>query len=120
VVDYLDPKRELIAHRLFRDHCVQTEEGMFIKDLRVLGERKLSQTLIIDNAAYSFGFQIDNGVPCLPFYNNKKDQELRSFTEYAKHLAGLEDMVGFNRNYFKLFMYKQAANLDILKEKIGL
>jgi CTD small phosphatase-like protein 2 len=41
VLDYLDPTHELIAHRLFREHCVQTEEGMYIKDLRVIDGLKL-------------------------------------------------------------------------------
>lgn len=36
VLDYLDPNGEYISHRLFRENCVQTEEGVFIKDLRVL------------------------------------------------------------------------------------
>lgn len=36
VLDLLDPKRELIAMRLYRDHCIRTEEGIYIKDLRII------------------------------------------------------------------------------------
>ena len=32
---------------------------------------------MIDNAAHSFGFQIDNGVPMLPFYDDKEDRYLK-------------------------------------------
>lgn len=32
--------------------------------------------LLVDNAAYSFCHQLDNGVPIIPFYDNKADQEL--------------------------------------------
>lgn len=36
VLDYLDPKKELISCRLYREHCVHTEEGVYVKDLRVI------------------------------------------------------------------------------------
>ena len=31
----------------------------------------MSDMLIVDNAAYSFGFQIENGIPIIPYYDNK-------------------------------------------------
>ena len=39
VLDHLDPHHELISHRLFRSHCWQTGEGVYIKDLRVIRDR---------------------------------------------------------------------------------
>lgn len=33
---------------------MQTEEGAYIKDLRVIGNRSLTDMVLIDNAAYSF------------------------------------------------------------------
>lgn len=51
IVDYLDPKRELIAHRYFRDSCFKTEEGFYVKDLRVV-DRDLSKVLLIDNVKF--------------------------------------------------------------------
>lgn len=56
VLDYLDPKKEYIEYRLYRDSCVQTEEGVYIKDLRIIKNRSLKDMVIIDNAVYSFGF----------------------------------------------------------------
>lgn len=41
VLDHLDPKNEYISHRMFRSQCWQTEEGVYIKDLRVLKNRNL-------------------------------------------------------------------------------
>ena len=35
VLDFLDPDRELIDARLYRDSCYQTEQGVYIKDLRI-------------------------------------------------------------------------------------
>lgn len=36
VLDYLDPNHKYIQYRLFRENCIQTEEGVYIKDLRVI------------------------------------------------------------------------------------
>jgi CTD small phosphatase-like protein 2 len=78
VLNILDPENEFITFRLFRDHCLQTKEGIFIKDLRIIANRKLENIAIVDNATYSFGFQLDNGIPIVPFYDNNEDKELLS------------------------------------------
>jgi CTD small phosphatase-like protein 2 len=36
VLDHLDPNKEFISHRLYRESCVQTEQGIYVKDLRVV------------------------------------------------------------------------------------
>jgi CTD small phosphatase-like protein 2 len=56
VLDFLDPAHELIHHRLYRDSCFQTEDGVYIKDLRIIRNRTLKDMVIVDNAVYSFGF----------------------------------------------------------------
>lgn len=68
---------------LFRDSCVITEEGVHIKDLRVIN-RDLKDMILVDNAAYSFGYQIENGVPIIPYYDNKTDEELKDLLEFIK------------------------------------
>ena len=73
VLDYLDPQKQWVSYRLFRESCVQTEEGAYIKDLRVIANRNLSELLLVDNAVYSFGMQLANGVPILNYYDNKQD-----------------------------------------------
>jgi CTD small phosphatase-like protein 2 len=55
VLDYLDPTHELIEHRLYRESCIDTEEGVYIKDLRIIKNRRLEDIVIVDNAVYSFG-----------------------------------------------------------------
>lgn len=84
VLDYLDPHKQYIHHRLFRDNCIQTQEGVFIKDLRIFNNRNLEDLVLVDNAAYSFGYQLENGVPIIPFYSNKNDQELKHLIGYLK------------------------------------
>eukprot|EP00353_Schmidingerella_taraikaensis_P008644 CAMPEP_0185577010 /NCGR_PEP_ID=MMETSP0434-20130131/7809_1 /TAXON_ID=626734 ORGANISM="Favella taraikaensis, Strain Fe Narragansett Bay" /NCGR_SAMPLE_ID=MMETSP0434 /ASSEMBLY_ACC=CAM_ASM_000379 /LENGTH=65 /DNA_ID=CAMNT_0028194447 /DNA_START=356 /DNA_END=553 /DNA_ORIENTATION=- len=61
---------------MYREHCFQTEEGIFIKDLRVIKNRDLKDVILVDNSVYSFGFQLDNGVPIIPYFNDPTDQEL--------------------------------------------
>lgn len=76
VLDLLDPDHQLIHYRLYRDHCIRTEEGIYIKDLRIITNRDLRDLIIVDNAVYSFGYQLDNGIPIIPFYDDKRDEEL--------------------------------------------
>jgi CTD small phosphatase-like protein 2 len=102
VLDHLDPRHEYIQHRLFRESCVQTEEGVYVKDLRVLANRDLNNVILVDNAAYSFGFQIENGIPILPFYDNYNDKELKILTEYLKSLADSKNIREHNAKTFKL------------------
>lgn len=54
MIQYLDPERKIFRARLFRECCVVTKEGIYIKDLRVLG-RDLKDVVLVDNATYSFG-----------------------------------------------------------------
>ena len=58
VLNFLDPEGDLIQKRLYRDSWYETEEGVYIKDLRIFANRKLSDIIIVDNAVYSFGFII--------------------------------------------------------------
>lgn len=51
IVDYLDPNNDLIAHRYFRDSCFKTEEGFYVKDLRVI-DRDLRKVLLVDNVKF--------------------------------------------------------------------
>ena len=67
VLDFLDPDQELIDARFYRDSCYQTEQGVYIKDLRIF-DRPIEDIVIVDNAVYSFGFQLDNGIPIIPYY----------------------------------------------------
>jgi CTD small phosphatase-like protein 2 len=66
---------------------MQTPEGVYVKDLRILKNRSLKDVVIIDNAVYSFGFQLDNGIPILPFYDDKNDSELEHLVYYLQCLS---------------------------------
>jgi len=118
VLDYLDPHEQYIHHRLFRESCVVTDEGVHIKDLRVIGNRNLQDMVLIDNAAYSFGFQIENGIPIIPFYDNKNDQELRHLTPYLKFLNSVKDVRDIVRQTFKMHEYGAHDSPDAVLERV--
>ena len=67
---YLDPENNLISGVLSRQNCMETKNGFFIKDLRIIKNRDLKNMLIIDNLAHSFGLQIDNGIPICEWYED--------------------------------------------------
>lgn len=117
VINYLDPNKEFIQHRLSRENCILSKEGLFIKDLRVLKNRDLKDVLIVDNAAYSFGFQLENGIPILPFYKDKNDVELKNLTSY---LVGLKDkdLKGSNGEFFKLNRYEEFTEPGTLVKEL--
>lgn len=102
VLDYLDPDNRFIHHRFYRDSCIQTFQGVYVKDLRVFEGRSLADMVLVDNAAYSFSFQIDNGIPIVPFYHHKEDVELKKLLIYLQNLKDCKDVRDVNRSLLKL------------------
>jgi len=68
----MDPQGEYVHHRLYREHCYVTPESVYVKDLRIIN-RDPSQLILVDNAAYSYAFQLDNAIPILPYYKGRND-----------------------------------------------
>ena len=89
---------------------------MYIKDLRIITNRAIENICIVDNAVYSFGFQLDNGIPIIPFYDDPNDEELHHLVFYMKWLAQLEDMRIQNRNAFQLSALDSAFIEKYLEE----
>ena len=58
--------------------------------------------VLIDNSAFSFGAQVENGIPCIPFFYNKEDTELKSLLKYLKLIIESYDVRTFNKEAFKL------------------
>jgi CTD small phosphatase-like protein 2 len=62
----------------------------------------LKDVVIVDNAVYSFGFQLDNGIPIIPFYDDKSDEELLHLIYYFNCLVRFDDIREQNRKAFQL------------------
>jgi len=114
VIDRLDPKGELVHHRLYREHCL-VKGGVFIKDLRVFGNRKVEDMIIVDNSAYCFAYQIENGIPIISWFDDPNDRELYKLIEYIKILAVVPDICSVNRQTFRLSTFYNDYLRDFLK-----
>jgi CTD small phosphatase-like protein 2 len=75
---------------------------VYIKDLRVFKNRDLKDMIIVDNAVFSFGAQLANGVPITPFKDDREDKEFIYLMNYLDKLKEYEDMREFNREAFKM------------------
>ena len=116
VIDYLDPTGEYIHHRLFRQHChFIPPYGPYVKDLRII-DRDPSQMVLVDNAAYSYVFQKDNGIPILPYYSGSDDFELMALLKFLKGTNDIEDVRDRNRQIFKLEKYNPYSSCIELVE----
>lgn len=113
VIDLLDPEGTLVSHRLFREHCFKSKQGVYVKDLRILG-RPLDQVLIVDNAMYSFALQLTNGVPIIPYSDSPEDEELFSLSEFLKKLIATRatDIRVILNEYFQYEALARAKDLD--------
>lgn len=62
--------------------------------------------IIVDNAVYSFGYQLNNGIPIIPFYDchttNLQDEELVHLTYYINCIVESEDVRVQNKQAFQL------------------
>ena len=87
---------------MYRQHCIETEEGFYVKDLRVISNRSLSDIVLVDNSVYSFGYQVDNGIPILSYYNDPRDEELLHLSFYIQSLLECSDVREQNREAFNL------------------
>lgn len=100
LLDIVDKDRKLIKHRLFRNSCVCID-GNYIKDLRVLG-RDLSKTVLVDNSPQAFGYQIDNGIPILSWFDDDNDRELMKLAPILMEMRKHKDVRSYLQRSFGL------------------
>lgn len=117
ILNLLDPKNQYITYRMFRDSCIETEEGIFIKDLRVFANRSLDELVLVDNAFYSFGFQLDNGVPIVPFFRDKEDVELQELHDFLVTVKNEKSIKNSIRTYFRNDLYTRFMDNPGILEK---
>lgn len=85
VINFLDPEKKIIKHRLYRDSCIPINNQTYIKDLRIFVNRKQENLVLVDNSFYSFCSQPKNGVLINSFYDDDKDQELFNLLNYLEN-----------------------------------
>ena len=74
--------------------------------------------VIVDDSTLSFGFQLDNGIPIVPYKGEKDDAELLFLYEYLEYLKDQPDMAKANRNFFRMHYYRDTRNVKDLMKKL--
>ena len=115
VLQLIDPENEFFVKRLYRDSCKIgniDKEVIYIKDLDIFSEVPLEKIVIIDNSVLSFCRQLYNGIPILPYYDNKDDTELKDLVGYLDYLKNCEDVRVENKNIIGLQCYHDPSEFD--------
>ena len=101
VLDYLDPNKNLIQFRLYRNNCINVNDKIFVKDLRIIKGIDIKDIILLDNSIYSFSAQINNGILVNSFFNDKNDIELYNVLEYLLNfLVKADDVRVINEQFF--------------------
>ena len=114
VCRHLDPDGSLIKKIFSRAHCAKTEKGYLVKDLRMLTGDDTSRAVLVDNSPHCFAPQIHNGIPILPFYNDKEDQELTKLYNFLIELSLQPSMPAYLKKYFQLSKLVKCGTDDDL------
>jgi len=87
VLNKFDKNSQLIQNILTRENCTRHKE-LFIKDYRIIANKVSKDDIImIDNKVISFGYNMHQGIPILPFYDDMGDTELRDILPFLLKLA---------------------------------
>lgn len=104
VIQKLDPEGKYISKCLFRESCIYKNK-IFVKDLRIFRNRDPKDIVVVDNSSYSFLHNATNGVPIIPFYDDKSDSELNSLCTFLTSLVDLDDVRPTLSKLFKFSNY---------------
>ena len=98
----------MIKLRLYRNNCININDKIFVKDLRIIKGIDLKDILLIDNSMYSFAAQITNGILINSFYNDKNDIELFNVLGYLlTFILKANDVRIINEQFFN---FQQILN----------
>lgn len=75
---------------------------MYVKDLRIIKDRNLSDVILVDNSIISFAFNMDNGVPISAFVRQPNDEEFLYLVSYLEEVYSYTDVREHIAKTFKL------------------
>ena len=113
ILDILDPDKNLIKYRLYRQHTsiYTTINGLtFSKDLSKLG-RDLNKVIIIDNLSDNFKLQPNNGIAIGTWTENMKDTELMDIGNF------LNNLIMKNPEDIRIIIERINQDLDKINKK---
>ena len=119
VLDYLDKENKYFQYRLYRNHCVQCDvDGIkfYVKDLDTLNEKyNLKDVVLIDNSVLSFAYHLNNGIPIVPFIEQKDDTQLIMLAYYLVSIANFDDLTKENKKHINIEHYLSQYK-DLIEE----
>lgn len=101
---------------LGRKHCVSINKKIFIKNLDMISNRKLSDMIIVDLTPVSFSLNIDNGIPLLPWFGDPLDEELIGLKDYLLKIHETDDFMDANRKWFKLDELSNKTLFEVIED----
>ena len=112
VLNFLDPENKYFYNRLYRSNCIDVKlngKDFYIKDMNIFEDFDPKNILIVDNSVMAFAYDLDNGIPILPYYDAEKDLELLFVAYYFESLYHYDDLRIINKEYMKLDYYLNQA-----------
>ena len=107
IIQHLDPNNDMIQFCLYRENCINMNDVINIKDLRIIKGIDLKKTVLIDNNMYSFAVQLSNGILINSFYGDKNDVELFDVLNYLmEYILPADDIREVNE---KIFGFKRIS-----------
>ncbi len=119
VLDFLDPENKYFYNRLYRSNCIDCKidgKDLYVKDMNIFEGFDPKNILIVDNSVMAFAYDLDNGIPILPYYDAEKDFELLFVAYYFESLYQCDDLRLINKQYMKLDYYLKQAIEEIKRE----
>lgn len=79
------------------------KSGFYVKDLRIIKDRNITDIVLVDNSIISFAFNMDNGVPISAFFTGmEKDEELLYMVGFLEQIYQKADIREAIQKTFKL------------------
>ena len=122
ILKEIDPENKYFKNRLYRNNCIPIkidEKTFYMKDLDILKKYyKLKNCVIIDNSVLSFAYHLSNGIPIIPYYSTKDDNELIILAYYLSFISNENDLRKSNNKHLKLKSFLENAQKIINGEII--
>lgn len=120
ILDHLDPENKYFNHRFYRPTCWRTPEGVYVKDLRVFHQWALEDIVLVDNAVYSFGHQLDNGIPIFNYIQGEEDKQLLYLKEFLLSIKNKDVIKELKRAFKMTELYEADVDsfLDIYDKDV--
>ena len=108
IIDFIEKDKKYFKMRLYRNHCLFIEPGLYIKDLRIFSDYKnIEDIIILDNSLFSFANQLNNGILITSFFSDLNDTFLENVKRYLEYIKIQKDIRLMNKESFRFEEIKE-------------